>query len=88
MRSVLRPDETSGGSSSSKSAGVKPQNKRRRRSFNIHWGAIAVSGLGLWLLGGVAWWQFQWWQPTRGESAEVETLPAHRIADQGNSELR
>ena len=88
MQSVLRPQNSSATSRNEAASDKLPASKRPQRRVAIHWGALAVAGLALWFLGGVAWWQFQWWQPAQDTMVGTDNAPAQRIAEQGNSQVR
>ena len=86
MHSLLRPPrQTRNETANERSRPIKPL---RRRPLKIHAGVVAVSALGLWLAGGVAWWQYQCWQPQRSDTAETNESPTYRIANDELPSLR
>ena len=86
MQSVLRSRRPSPRAGDERSRPIKPI-KRRRKSPTVSPAAIAVSLLGLWLIGGVAWWQYQQWQPTGESKVDSQQVPIHRTASQSESTL-
>jgi len=55
---------------------AKPKARRRRSAWRRNFAAILFSAVGLWLVGGIAWWHFQWFN---NETAQADDAPAHRV---------
>ena len=85
MQSVLRPQRSD---VRENNEGSRPRKRiqPRRQSLKVSPGIIAVSALGLWLIGGVAWWQLQLWTQPEGV-VESHSAPVERIAGQEQQPL-
>ena len=87
MHSLLRPPrQTHNVNADGDSRPIKPL--RQRRPLKIHAGVVAFSALGVWLAGGVAWWQYQCWQPQTVDAADTDQSPTYRIAEDEGPSLR
>lgn len=76
MQSVLRPSQRD---NDSDNRPAKPKARRRRSAWRRNFAAILFSAVGLWLVGGVAWWHVQRWQAGEQAATKLPNVPAHRI---------